>query len=194
VNSDELKRILADHALWLAANGGKCANLRGANLRGANLRGADLSEADLSGANLSEANLRGADLSEADLSGADLSRANLSGANLSRADLSGADLSRANLSGADLSGADLSGANLSGAQNLTRVGPTSDGYEVFAVPSDKGLMVKAGCHWFTYAEALAYYTADKRNIADERRAYLAVLASIATVRGWALEAVATEAA
>jgi len=55
VNADELKRILADHALWIAKNGGNRADLHGADLRGANL---------------SDANLRGADLSGADLSGA----------------------------------------------------------------------------------------------------------------------------
>lgn len=37
-------------------------------------------------------------------------------------------------------------------------------------------------------------TADTRPIADERRVYLAALASLATARGWALEAVATEPA
>jgi uncharacterized protein YjbI with pentapeptide repeats len=155
---------------------------------------ANLSGADLSGAYLSKAYLYGANLSGAYLSGADLSGANLSGANLSKAYLSGAYLSGADLSGADLSKAYLSGANLSGAKNIVRVGPTSDHYEFFGVPSERGLMVKAGCHWFTYAEALAYYTADKRTIAPERRAYLAALAGIATARGWALEAVKTEAA
>jgi uncharacterized protein YjbI with pentapeptide repeats len=40
VSPDELKRILADHSLWLAENGGKCANLRNANLSEANLSGA----------------------------------------------------------------------------------------------------------------------------------------------------------
>ena len=69
---DELKRILADHALWLTGNAGKCANLRGA----------DLSRANLRGANLSRANLRWADLSGADLSRATLSEADLSQANL----------------------------------------------------------------------------------------------------------------
>jgi len=52
VNADELKRILADHALWLCGNGGQRANLSEANLSWANL-----SEANLSWANLSEANL-----------------------------------------------------------------------------------------------------------------------------------------
>ena len=33
MSPDELKRILADHALWLAENGGKYADLSCANLR-----------------------------------------------------------------------------------------------------------------------------------------------------------------
>jgi len=85
VSPNELKRILADHALWLAENGGKCADLRGADLRCANLREADLRGANLSGADLSWANLSCADLSGANLSGADLSRVNLSCANLREA-------------------------------------------------------------------------------------------------------------
>jgi len=73
VTPDELKRIIADHSLWLAGNGGKKANLIGANLRGADLSGADLSGANLSWADLSGADLRGANLSGANLSGANLS-------------------------------------------------------------------------------------------------------------------------
>ena len=63
MKADELKCILADHALWLADDGGKRANLSEADLSGANLR-----RANLSGANLSGADLRGANLSRADLS------------------------------------------------------------------------------------------------------------------------------
>ena len=83
--ADDIKQILADHALWLAKNGGNRADLHETNLSGANLHGANLS-----GANLSWANLRGADLRGADLRGANLSWANLSWANLRGADLSGA--------------------------------------------------------------------------------------------------------
>jgi len=72
VNADELNRILDDHASWVAGDGGKRANLRGANLRGANLIEANLREAKLGGANLIEANLREAKLGGADLSYADL--------------------------------------------------------------------------------------------------------------------------
>ena len=51
MSPDEIKTILADHAVWLLGrDGGKRANLIGANLIGADLRGADLR-----GANLREA-------------------------------------------------------------------------------------------------------------------------------------------
>ena len=55
MNADELKTILADHALWLSNSGEKRANLRWANLRRADLSCANLSGADLSGSNLSGA-------------------------------------------------------------------------------------------------------------------------------------------
>ena len=105
MKADELKCILADHALWLADDGGKRANLCeadlcGAILWGADLRWANMKEADLRWANLNEANLRGVNLREANLRGVNLIGANLSAANLCGANLSGADLSRADLSGA----------------------------------------------------------------------------------------------
>ena len=103
ITEAQLKKVLAEHAKWLAdpRTGSR-----------ANLAMADLSGANLSGANLSRADLREASLSGANLSEADLSVANLSGANLSMANLSMANLPGANLSGANLSGADLSVANL----------------------------------------------------------------------------------
>lgn len=65
---DEIKQVLADHALWLVdPTKGKQANLYRANLSWA-----DLYEANLRGADIYEANLCGANLSEADLSGANL--------------------------------------------------------------------------------------------------------------------------
>ena len=73
MKTEELKAILAEHALWLAGNGGKCANLSGAHLSGADLRSANLSGANLSAAQLSGAYLSGANLSAAQLSGANLS-------------------------------------------------------------------------------------------------------------------------
>ena len=66
MTNEQIKKILEDHSLWLAGEGGCRADLRGADLRGADLSGADLSDADLSGAVL-----RGADLSGAVLRGAE---------------------------------------------------------------------------------------------------------------------------
>ena len=67
MNTQELHRVLAEHAKWVSREGGQRANLRRANLQGADLR---------------RANLQGADLQDADLQGADLQGANLQGANL----------------------------------------------------------------------------------------------------------------
>lgn len=93
MNTDEFKKIIDEHQLWLQNKVGQRANLSRANLSYANLRRADLRRADLSRANLSWANLSWAILSGANLSGANLSGANLLGADLSGADLDGADLS-----------------------------------------------------------------------------------------------------
>jgi len=82
VSPDDIKKVLNNHAKWLANDGGSRADLSGANLSRANLSGANLSRADLYGANLSRANLSRADLSGANLYGANLSRAYLYGANL----------------------------------------------------------------------------------------------------------------
>jgi uncharacterized protein YjbI with pentapeptide repeats len=137
------------------------ADLSGADLSGADLSGADLSGADLSGAYLSGADLSRANLSQADLSGADLSRANLSQADLSGSNLSRADLSRADLGGADLSGADLSGADLSGAKIRIKIAQVrrDDGYEFIAFDTDIGVMVKAGCRWFSMPDFRAHVAA-----------------------------------
>jgi len=115
INGRKLSDILADHALWLAGNGGQKANLRLANLTEANLRLANLTDADLTGADLTDADLTGADLTEANLTGADLTGANLRLANLTDADLTGANLTDADLTGANLRLANLTGANLTGA-------------------------------------------------------------------------------
>ena len=108
MNSDKLKKILADHKVWVESDyqSGKRANLEGANLSCANLY-----RAHLNGANLYRAHLNGANLSDADLEGTNLSGANLSGTLLYGADLKGANLSGANLIGVDLRYADLTGAH-----------------------------------------------------------------------------------
>jgi len=115
MKSEELKKILAQHVLWLNSNRGEMANLREADLLGANLREADLRWANLQGANLRGANLRGADLRWANLREANLREANLRGADLRWADLREADLREANLLGANLYRANLRGADLLGA-------------------------------------------------------------------------------
>lgn len=78
VPPDELKKILADHKLWL--------NDRSKGRR-ADLRSVDLSFVDLRSVDLRSADLRFADLNFADLSSADLRSADLRFANLSSADL-----------------------------------------------------------------------------------------------------------
>ena len=92
-----LKKILADHALWLRGDGGTRADLSRANLRCTNLRGANLSRADLLYANLSGADLSDTNLRDTNLSRADLSDTNLRGADLLHANLLYANLRRANL-------------------------------------------------------------------------------------------------
>ena len=112
MNAEKLKKILADHKVWVESDyqTGKRADLNGADLRGAHL-----SLALLNGAHLNSANLRDANLHGAHLSGADLRCADLYGAHLSLADLYKADLRNADLTGADLHGAYLNRADLTGA-------------------------------------------------------------------------------
>ncbi len=157
MSPDELKRILADHSLWLADNGGKCANLSGA----------DLSRADLSGANLSDA---------------DLSGANLSGANLSCADLRGANLSGANLSCADLCGADLRGAiGLRYAQ--CSFSAHEVGRQLTGVVIAEELRLFCGCFSGTLAELDAYIdNGDERYKATRKLARDFIVAAIDAAR------------
>ena len=89
MNKKELRKVLAQHVLWLNSDGEQG---RRADLREANLSRAYLFKADLRGATLTGANLRGANLWRADLRGATLTGATLTGANLWRVDLRGAEL------------------------------------------------------------------------------------------------------
>lgn len=151
---------------------------------------------DLSGANLSEANLRESDLSLANLRGAHLYRANLYKTYLYGADLSGADLSRAHLYAANLSDADLSetnlngtsisGVNLSGAKGILTIGPV-DSWIMYLVKHKSGHMIKAGCRWFTLAEARAHW--NDKYFAGERHAKIMLcgvdaLFTLAKINGW----------
>ncbi len=89
MKAEEIKKILAKHALWLrGAEGGERADLQGASLRFARLQGVSLQGAKLQGADLQGANLQGANLQGADLRGAYLCHAVLQGADLRGADLS----------------------------------------------------------------------------------------------------------
>ena len=105
-------------------------------------------------------------------------------ADLSGANLSGAYLSRADLSGADLSGANLSGADLSGAKGIIRVGPTSDGYEMFGVVRDGAVWIKAGCRWFTAADARTHWQTTRGDtpLGRERLAFVDMIEAVMLAR------------
>jgi uncharacterized protein YjbI with pentapeptide repeats len=72
-----------------------------------------------------------------------------------------ADLSGANLSGANLNGANLNGANLSGHKIRIKIAQVcrDDGYEFIAFDTDIGVMVKAGCRWFSMPDFRAHVAA-----------------------------------
>ena len=137
--------------------------------------GADLSFANLYNTNLHNVNLSGADLRVSNLSLADLRHADLSGANLSGAYLCGADLNGAYLYGACLRDANLKGVRLHDTAGLMLIGTRSDGYDFYAVQHDNTLMIKAGCHWFTLAEAYAHWSTARpigTQLGDESRMIL----------------------
>lgn len=117
--------------------------------------------------NFSWVDINGADLRYADLRGADLSGAGLRGADLRATDLRGATLRGADLRGANFSGADLRGADLRYAAGIVQGGTRSDGYTFYlCLGREGGPYVKAGCRWFTLAQAAAHWTADKRCAAE----------------------------
>jgi uncharacterized protein YjbI with pentapeptide repeats len=149
------------------------ADFRGANLRGANLRGADFRGANLRGADFRGANLRGA---------------NLAGANLAGAYLAGAYLAGAYLAGAYLRGANLRGAYLAGA-DLIHCGTRSDGHEFYASIKDNQLWIKAGCRWFSIADARAHWTQSDRSeqLKAESFALLDNAEQLAKIRGMIAE-------
>ena len=99
-----------------------------------------------------------------------------------------ADLSRADLSRANLSGANLSGANLSDAQWILQGAVRSDGYAFFfqQLTADASPMIKAGCRYFTLADARAHWTATRAGtpLGDETFAILDNLEALAHIRGY----------
>ena len=157
MNADKLKKILADHKLWVESDyqSGKRANLCNAVLIGANLRYADLNSANLIGANLRYADLHSADLSRSDLNGANLNGADLNGANLDGAHLHGADLHGAYLTRAILHGADLSYADLTGAHLQLEF--KSVRYFRNAIFSEAAIpWVILNPHWTEYADTVTF--------------------------------------
>ena len=82
--------------------------------------------------------------------------ANLTGADLARANLTGADLRGADLARAYLTGANLAGAYLTGADGALAIGPI-DTWIMYAVRFPDGPRIKAGCRWFTVAEAREWW-------------------------------------
>ena len=93
--------------------------------------------------------------------------------------LSGADLSRAYLSGANLNGANLSRADL-GDQWIIQGATRSDGYAFFfqKLKDDKEPMVKAGCRYFTLAEAKAHWIATRGNTPLGRETEIIVMGMV----------------
>ena len=62
----------------------------------------------------------------------------------------------ADLRGANLRGADLTGADLTGADGVLAIGPI-DTWIMYAVRFPDGPRIKAGCRWFTVAEAREWW-------------------------------------
>jgi len=106
-------------------------------------------------------------------------------ANLSRANLSGADLSRAYLSRANLTGTNLSRAKI--VRKVAQV-RRDDGYEFIALETDIGVMVLAGCRWFSVPDFRAHVAASYPGT-DKAAETLAILDFIG-VRAAALGCVA----
>ena len=97
-----------------------------------------------------------------------------------------ADLRSADLRGADLRGADLGGADL-GEQWIIQGQTRSDGYPFFLqrLTSDKEPMVKAGCRYFTIAQAQEHWekTRKGQKLLDETRAIVRAMVDTMHIRG-----------
>ena len=110
-----------------------------------------------------------------------------------RANLCDADLCDANLRGANLCGADLCGANLE--HNKTVISCGLGDYAMLIHQGREGLMVKAGCRYFSIDEAKKHWNENKNSWTTKTDEYgerqlrmLAFLESEASVLGWAAEA------
>lgn len=119
ITQKEMKRILADHKLWLDGKGGCRAVLAGKKLSGmgnvlmgADLRRADLSFAFLKSINVSRADFRGANLGSINMLDCKLSFAILCEANIVQASFVDSDLFESNFRKSSLLYADMSNTNL----------------------------------------------------------------------------------
>ncbi len=136
------------------------------------LYAAKLDHQDLAGLQARDSCLHRAALNSSDLTGADLRNADLASADIRKANLTGASLYQASLSNSHAAGACFNNANLIGVdfsrcyidETTTFNGTVGvidfgfiEGYHVIAVDSLDCTRIKAGCHWFTYREALAYW-------------------------------------
>ena len=115
--------------------------------------------------------------------GADLARAYLRGA-----DLAGAYLTGANFRGAYLRGANLTGADLTGADGVLAIGPI-DTWIMYAVRFPDGPRIKAGCRWFTVAEAREWWgkggeAKDTETHGPRMLAGVDALLALAAAHGW----------
>lgn len=91
----------------------------------------------------------------------------------------------ANLRGADLYDANLRGANLYDA-NLIVGGQRSDGYVFFGYKTDNGLMIRAGCRYFSKKDAIKHWKATRKGTAlgKESLALVECLVACAKAAGW----------
>lgn len=122
----DIKKVIADHKIWLSGKGIGRAGLQGKDMRGVNLQREDLRNAVMHHCILYKADMRYVDMRGVDLYKADMRYVDGRGADMRRADMRCVDLRLADMRGADMRGvylrsallhnADLSNTMLEGAQ------------------------------------------------------------------------------
>ena len=100
--------------------------------------------------------LRGEGGKRANMRGAYMQGAYMQGANMQGADMRGAYMQGANMQGAYMQGAKIDNGNI--VIGIMRRATRADGYEFFLWHCQEGFYVKAGCHFFTVAEARQHWT------------------------------------
>lgn len=144
---------------------------------------------DLSGAHMNFLDFRDIDLSGARLERAEAKYSLFGGAILRGANLIDSDFGSSDLTHADLTGADLTDAHLYGARICETIGVVDlghpGGYKGIAWQRDGILIIRIGCHNFTYSEAVEHWLdMDER---DEQRAACEYARVVAISRGWRIE-------